>query len=145
MLQDPAQATAIVALARGWIGTPYHHQASVQGVGCDCLGPVRGVYRQYTGRDPETPPPYSRDWAEASGIETMLAAAWPPCSRFLRSSVGCNSRRANCTASSAPAASWWNTPECRGLLLRVMDPASGITQRLSSRPSSSDSWSGEPG
>jgi NlpC/P60 family putative phage cell wall peptidase len=65
----------IVALARGWIGTPYHHQASVQGVGCDCLGLVRGVYRQSTGLDPETPPPYSRDWAETTGIETMVAAA----------------------------------------------------------------------
>lgn len=65
----------IVTLARAWIGTPYHHQASTLGIGCDCLGLVRGVYRQYTGADPETPPAYSRDWAEASGIETMLEAA----------------------------------------------------------------------
>ena len=65
----------IVILARGWIGTPYHHQAALQGAGCDCLGLVRGVYRQYTGTDPETPPAYARDWAEATGIETMLDAA----------------------------------------------------------------------
>ena len=65
----------IVTLARTWIGTPYHHQASVPQVGCDCLGLVRGVYRQYTGLDPETPPAYSRDWAESTGVETMLAAA----------------------------------------------------------------------
>jgi NlpC/P60 family putative phage cell wall peptidase len=65
----------IVTLARTWIGTPYHHQAAVRQVGCDCLGLVRGVYRQYTGLDPETPPAYSRDWAEATGIETMIAAA----------------------------------------------------------------------
>jgi NlpC/P60 family putative phage cell wall peptidase len=65
----------IVTLARGWIGTPYHHQASVQGVGCDCLGLVRGVYSQYTGADTEVPPAYSRDWAESSGLETMLDAA----------------------------------------------------------------------
>ena len=25
----------IVAAARGWLGTPYRHQASVKGVGCD--------------------------------------------------------------------------------------------------------------
>ena len=66
---------AIVAAARRWIGTPYHHQASVRGIGCDCLGLVRGVYREVTGLDPETPPAYSRDWAEARGIETMLDAA----------------------------------------------------------------------
>jgi cell wall-associated NlpC family hydrolase len=35
--------SAIVAEARTWIGTPYRHQASLKGVGCDCLGLVRGV------------------------------------------------------------------------------------------------------
>ena len=65
----------IVTAARRWIGTPYHHQASLRGVGCDCLGLVRGVYRDLTGLEPETPPAYSRDWAEARGIETMLDAA----------------------------------------------------------------------
>ena len=71
----PVPTSPIVALARGWIGTPYHHQASVRGVGCDCLGLVRGVYREYTGLDPESPPAYSRDWAEARQAETMLDAA----------------------------------------------------------------------
>ncbi len=71
----PQHTHPIVALARRWIGTPYHHQASVCGVGCDCLGLVRGVYRDATGRDPESPPAYSRDWAEARGLETMLDAA----------------------------------------------------------------------
>jgi hypothetical protein len=35
----------IIAEARSWIGTPYAHQASVKGIGCDCLGLVRGVWR----------------------------------------------------------------------------------------------------
>ncbi len=65
----------IVRTARGWLGTPYHHQASVRGVGADCLGLVRGVWRELYGCDAEAPPPYSRDWAEAGGTETMLAAA----------------------------------------------------------------------
>jgi NlpC/P60 family putative phage cell wall peptidase len=65
----------IVALARGWLGTPYHHQASLKGVGCDCLGLIRGVYAEACGQPAETPPPYSRDWAEASGRETMIEAA----------------------------------------------------------------------
>lgn len=65
----------VIALARNWIGTPYHHQASVRGVGTDCLGLVRGIWRELYGRDAERPPPYSRDWAEASGRETMLEAA----------------------------------------------------------------------
>ena len=65
----------VVRLARGWIGTPYHHQASVTGVGTDCLGLVRGVWRELYGSDPELPPAYTRDWAGASGHETLLDAA----------------------------------------------------------------------
>lgn len=33
----------IVAEARTWMGTRWHHQAHVKGVGCDCGGLVRGV------------------------------------------------------------------------------------------------------
>lgn len=69
------EAAAIVRAARRWIGTPYHHQASVRGAGTDCLGLVRGVWREIYGADAETPPPYSRDWAESGGVETMLEAA----------------------------------------------------------------------
>jgi len=66
---------AIVAAARGWIGTRYHHQASRRGVGCDCLGLVRGVWREVIGPEPERTPAYSPDWAEARGEETLLDAA----------------------------------------------------------------------
>ena len=66
---------AIVAEARDWIGTRYRHQASLKGVGCDCLGLVRGVWRHCIGDEPETPPPYAPDWAEASGEEALAQAA----------------------------------------------------------------------
>jgi NlpC/P60 family putative phage cell wall peptidase len=49
---------AIVAEARSWIGTPYRHQASLKGVGADCLGLLRGVWRGVIGAEPETVPPY---------------------------------------------------------------------------------------
>jgi NlpC/P60 family putative phage cell wall peptidase len=65
----------IIAEARSWIGTPYRHQASLKGVGCDCLGLVRGVWRGVFGSEPETPSPYTRDWAEAHGRETLAEAA----------------------------------------------------------------------
>lgn len=64
-----------VAAARGWIGTPYRHQASVKGAGADCLGLVRGVWREVVGAEPETTPAYSPDWAEAGAEETLLEAA----------------------------------------------------------------------
>ncbi len=75
MTQASAQRAAIVSAAREWIGTPYHHQASVKGVGADCLGLVRGVYREVMGCEADAAPAYSRDWAEASGRETLLDAA----------------------------------------------------------------------
>lgn len=64
----------IIAEARSWIGTPYHHQASLKHVGCDCLGLLRGVWRAVMGTEPELPPPYSADWAEA-GADTLATAA----------------------------------------------------------------------
>jgi NlpC/P60 family putative phage cell wall peptidase len=66
---------ALLEEARSWIGTPYRHQASVKSVGCDCLGLVRGVWRGCLGAEPELPPPYAPDWAEAGGIETLQQAA----------------------------------------------------------------------
>src|SRR5262249_35792228 len=72
---DQPTRAQIVAVARGWIGTPYHHQASMRGVGADRPGLVRGVWRELGGAEAETPPAYSRDWAEAAGEETLLAAA----------------------------------------------------------------------
>ncbi len=65
----------IVAAARRWIGTPYQHQASLIHVGCDCLGLVRGVWREVIGPEPEDIPPYTPDWAEAGAAETLLGAA----------------------------------------------------------------------
>jgi len=67
--------TRIIAEARAWIGTPYRHQASLKGVGCDCLGLVRGVWRALHGAEPETTPAYTPDWAEASGQESLANAA----------------------------------------------------------------------
>jgi NlpC/P60 family putative phage cell wall peptidase len=69
----------IVEAARAWLGTPYLHQASLKHVGCDCLGLVRGVWRDVYGTEPESPPPYSGDWAEASSLETMAEAARRHC------------------------------------------------------------------
>lgn len=69
------ERAAIVAAARGWLGTPFHHQASLQGVGCDCLGLLRGVYRDLYGSEPEVPRAYSRLCADRAGTEALAEAA----------------------------------------------------------------------
>ena len=65
----------VVTAARGWIGTPYLHQASLKGAGCDCLGLVRGVWREIHGTEPVEVPPYTADWNEPQGDEALWRAA----------------------------------------------------------------------
>ena len=57
-----ADPSGVIAAARRWLGTPYHDQASLKGIGCDCLGLARGVWREVFGPEPFPIPPYSRDW-----------------------------------------------------------------------------------
>lgn len=73
-----------MAEARRWIGTPYCHQASVRGAGCDCLGLIRGLWRARHGAEPERLPPYGPDWAETGGDEAL----WLALSRHLRPVAG---------------------------------------------------------
>jgi len=68
-------AEAVVAEARGWIGTPYVHQASVRMAGADCLGLLRGVWRAVYGAEPEVVPAYTSDWSEAARDERLWRAA----------------------------------------------------------------------
>ena len=65
----------VVEAARSWLGTPYLHQASLKGQGADCLGLVRGVWREVVGPEPDALPAYSPDWAEVGAEELLLAAA----------------------------------------------------------------------
>lgn len=69
------QRAAIVDEAKTWIGTQYRHQGTLKGVGCDCLGLVRGVWRAVLGTEPQLPGPYSADWAESGGADALLNAA----------------------------------------------------------------------
>jgi len=61
-----------LAEARRWIGTPYRHQASRIGAGCDCLGLVRGIWRALYGAEPQVTPPYE---AVARDADHRLRAA----------------------------------------------------------------------
>lgn len=75
MTQSYVPREQILSIAQDWIDTPYQHQASVKGAGCDCLGLIRGIWREIYGAEPLEVPPYTPDWAEALGQETLLGAA----------------------------------------------------------------------
>ncbi len=68
-------ADRIVVLAQGWIGTPYRHQGATKGVGCDCIGLIRGIWRELYGEEPEAVPAYAPDWAERGGDDRLIVAA----------------------------------------------------------------------
>jgi len=72
MTADPE---AVIAAARAGLGTPYHNHASLRGVGCDCLGLARGVWRDVVGAEPQAIPPYSRDWGETCVREVLADGA----------------------------------------------------------------------
>ena len=65
----------VLEAAHGWLGTPYVHQMAVQGAGCDCLGLIRGIWREVYGAEPEQIPAYSMDWSEPQGEERLWDAA----------------------------------------------------------------------
>lgn len=52
----------IVAEARSWEGSTWQHQASLKNVACDCVGLIRGVYKELTGIVPDIPFNYSATW-----------------------------------------------------------------------------------
>lgn len=73
----------VVLAARRWIGTPYLHQGAARGIGCDCLGLLRGLWCELHGAEPEQVPAYTPDWSEPQGQERLWQAAlrhMPPAS-----------------------------------------------------------------
>lgn len=78
------EGAEIVARARRWIGTPYLHQGAVCGGGCDCLGLIRGLWRELYGNEPEALPAYTADWGEVGHHELLLSGA----QRHLRPAEG---------------------------------------------------------
>lgn len=72
---EAASGDDVVARARLWIGTPYQHQASCLGAGTDCLGLLRGLWREMLGAEPEVAPAYTPDWSEPARSEDLLLAA----------------------------------------------------------------------
>lgn len=70
-----SRGAEVLARAEGWLGTPYRHQASCKGAGTDCLGLLRGVWREVHGAEPTGIPAYTADWSEPQGREELLDAA----------------------------------------------------------------------
>lgn len=73
-MRNSEASERLAAVAREWLGTPYLHQASLKGVGADCIGLVRGVWREMEGPEPQQMPSYSSTWSDPTGREDLLVA-----------------------------------------------------------------------
>lgn len=72
-MTEQEQRAAVVAEARTWLGTPYHHEACVKGAGVDCGMLLRAVYIA-TGVMPKFEvESYPRDWHLHRGEERYLS------------------------------------------------------------------------
>lgn len=68
---DAVRRREVVSAARDWIGTPYRRRASVRGAGADCLGLIRGLWRDLCGPEPVALPLYSDDWLELNQSDVL--------------------------------------------------------------------------
>jgi NlpC/P60 family putative phage cell wall peptidase len=74
-IADAVSRSDIVAEARSWIDTPYRHRASLKDAGAACLGLIRGAFRTFYGAEKEPISPYSPNWSEETGQQTLRDAA----------------------------------------------------------------------
>ncbi|MGP0008545.1 MAG: hypothetical protein ACLPIG_07535 [Methylocella sp.] len=59
---ETKQRAAVVAEARSWVRTPYHHCADVKGAGVDCGMLLVRVFVDTGLCEPFDPRPYAPDW-----------------------------------------------------------------------------------
>ncbi|MFT4097057.1 MAG: hypothetical protein QM651_08020 [Rhodoblastus sp.] len=64
----------VVAEARGWLGTPYHHCADIRGVGVDCGMLLVRVFVDTGLVAPFDPRPYTHDWMMHRSEERFLSS-----------------------------------------------------------------------
>ena len=62
----------VAVIARSWLGTPFVHQASAKGHGADCLGFVRGVWKELHSGDNVSNLDYAANWFEETKQERLL-------------------------------------------------------------------------
>lgn len=66
------QRAAVVAEAKSWLTTPYHHQGRIKGAGVDCAALLIEVYRAARLVPEIDPRPYPPDWHLHRSAERYL-------------------------------------------------------------------------
>jgi cell wall-associated NlpC family hydrolase len=66
------QRESVIAEAKTWLNTPWHHNANLKGVGVDCALFLYAVYLNCGLIEPTNIEPYSRDWTFHNNHEKFL-------------------------------------------------------------------------
>jgi cell wall-associated NlpC family hydrolase len=72
-MAEQGQRAAVIAQARAWLGTPYHHAGRVRGAGADCATLPAEVYAAAGMIPPLTLEHYPPDWHLHRSAERYLA------------------------------------------------------------------------
>lgn len=86
VIRTAKERAAVVAEAKTWLGTPYHHHARVKGAGVDCANLPAAVYES-CGLIPNLAPSYSEQWHKHRDEEIYLSWVTPHAREIDRSSV----------------------------------------------------------
>lgn len=79
MRNEQAERAAVVAEARRWIGTPYHHAADIHGAGVDCGMLIVRVFVDTGLCAAFDPRPYPADWHLHRSEERYLGFVFDRC------------------------------------------------------------------
>jgi cell wall-associated NlpC family hydrolase len=70
---------AVLAEARTWLGTPYHHMGRLKGIGVDCAGFVEQVFHAVLDWPLGAWDHYPEDWNHHRDEERLLDGLAPRC------------------------------------------------------------------
>jgi len=71
-MTEQSERSTVVAEARSWLRTPYHHAARVKGAGVDCAMLLAAVYEEAGLFPPVVFETYPRDWMLHRDAERLL-------------------------------------------------------------------------
>jgi NlpC/P60 family putative phage cell wall peptidase len=87
-MSEDEERAAVVAEARRWIGTPYHHAADIRGAGVDCGMLIVRVFIDAGLCAPFDPRPYPPDWHLHRSEERYLGFVFDRCAEVAAAKPG---------------------------------------------------------
>lgn len=88
MMAEQEQRERVLAEARRWLGTPYHSEGDILGVGVDCGMLLVRVFVDAGLCEPFDPRPYPKDWHLHRSEEKYLGFVFDRCAEVEKPAIG---------------------------------------------------------